>query len=88
MAAVDRGLAAADEKTALAAAQLVLDRLLGRAVAVTEVQLPGTQAYAELRSTLATLPPEDRLAYLREARMAADVATSTPTPHELSAPAA
>ena len=82
IAALDRGLADPDAKTALAAAGMVLDRLLGRAVAVTETQLPGTQQYTELRSTLMSLPPEDRLAYLREARMAADIATSTPTPHQ------
>ena len=82
-AAVDRGLASADERTALQAASLVLDRAFGRPVAVTETQLPGTQAYVELRTTLASLPAEDRLAYLREARMTADVASS-PATHALA----
>ena len=81
MRAIDRGLASKDDRVARDTAALVLDRLLGRAVAITETQLPGTQQYVELRATLAALAPEDRLAYLREARMAAEVATPTPT-HE------
>ncbi len=74
MSALDRGLRSSDERVARDTAALMLDRLLGRPVAVTETQLPGTQAYVELRSTLASLPAEDRLAYLREARMTAEVA--------------
>jgi hypothetical protein len=77
--ALDRGLASSDDRVARDTAALMLDRLLGRPTAISEVQAPGTQQYTELRATLATLPAEDRLTYLREARMAADVAT----PHAL-----
>ena len=78
--AVERGLRSPDARVALAAAGMVLDRAFGRPVALTEHQLPGTQAYTELRSTLGMLPPDERLAYLREQRMVADVALPTPTP--------
>lgn len=80
-AAVDRGLASSDERVALQAAGLVLDRLFGKPVAIAETQPAGTQAYVELRATLATLPEADRLSYLREARMTADVALHPPPPH-------
>jgi hypothetical protein len=74
MAAIDRALASPDARVALQAAETVHDRLFGRPVALTETQLPGTQAYVELRRTLDTLEPEERLAYLRESRMAAGLA--------------
>ena len=64
----------------MTAADTLLDRYLGRPTAVTESQPPGTQAYVELRRTLDLLPPEERLDYLREARMAAAIAA---TPHQL-----
>lgn len=75
MAAIDRALASPDARVALQAAETVHDRLFGRPVALTETQLPGTQAYVELRRTLDVLEPEERLAYLRESRMAAGLAT-------------
>lgn len=74
MQAIDRGLASKDDRVARDTASLVLDRLLGRPVAVTEAQIPGTQAYVELRRTLDALEPADRLTYLRESRMAAGLA--------------
>ena len=80
IAAYDRGLASADDRVAMTAADTLLDRYLGRPTAVTESQPPGTQAYVELRRTLDLLPPEERLDYLREARMAAAIAA---TPHQL-----
>ena len=95
IAAYDRGLASADDRVAMTAADTLLDRYLGRPTAVTESQPPGTQAYVELRRTLDLLPPEERLDYLREARMAAAIAAtpqlpvqeaelqSTPTPHRV-----
>jgi hypothetical protein len=78
MTAIDRGLADPDTRVALQAAGLVLDRAHGRPLQPTEAQLPGTQAYTELRAVVSTLPAEDRLAYLREARMHAGIVTSTP----------
>jgi hypothetical protein len=76
IAAYDRGLASADDRVAMTAADTLLDRYLGRPTAVTESQPPGTQAYVELRRTLDLLPPEERLDYLREARMAAAIAAT------------
>ena len=73
--ALDRALASPDARVALQAAEVVHDRLFGRPVALTETQLPGTQAYVELRRTLDALDPSERLAYLRESRMAAGIAT-------------
>ena len=73
--AIDRALASPDARVALQAAEVVHDRLFGRPVALTETQLPGTQAYVELRRTLDTLEPEERLTYLRESRMAAGIAS-------------
>jgi hypothetical protein len=78
--ALDRGLASGDDRVAVQTAEGMLDRLLGKPTSITETQLPGTQQYTELRSTLASLPPSDRLAYLREARMAAEVATHSVDP--------
>ena len=72
--AIDAALASPDPRVALQAAEVVHDRLFGRPVALTETQLPGTQAYVELRRTLDSLEPEERLAYLRESRMAAGIA--------------
>ena len=80
-AVLDDGLdPAAPLATRVQVTSMILDRLFGRPVAVSEAQPAGTQAYTELRATLATLPPGDRLSYLREARMAADVAVHTSTP--------
>ena len=64
--------------TRVAVTGMVLDRLFGRPVAVSETQPAGTQAYVELRSTVSTLPPGDRLEYLREQRMLAGIATPQP----------
>ena len=64
----------------MTAADTLLDRYLGRPTAVTESQPPGTQAYVELRRTLDLLPPEERLDYLREARMAAAIAATPQLP--------
>ena len=47
IAAYDRGLASADDRVAMTAADTLLDRYLGRPTAVTESQPPGTQAYVE-----------------------------------------
>ena len=80
IAAYDRGLASADDRVAMTAADTLLDRYLGRPTAVTETQPPGTQAYVELRRTLDLLPPEERLDYLREARMAAAIAATPQLP--------
>jgi hypothetical protein len=80
IAAYDRGLASADDRVAMTAADTLLDRYLGRPTAVTESQPPGTQAYVELRRTLDLLPPEERLDYLREARMAAAIAATPQLP--------
>ena len=78
--ALERGLADPDARVARDTAALMLDRLLGRPTAVTETQLPGTQAHAELGRTLDLLPPEERLDYLREARMAAAIAAAPQLP--------
>jgi hypothetical protein len=80
IAAYDRGLASADDRVAMTAADTLLDRYLGRPTAVTETQPPGTQAYVEVRRTLDTLDPSERLAYLRECRIAAATAA---TPRQL-----
>ncbi len=80
IAAYDRGLASTDDRVAMTAADTLLDRYLGRPTAVTESQPPGTQAYVELRRTLDLLLPEERLDYLREARMAAAIAATPQLP--------
>jgi hypothetical protein len=83
IAAYDRGLASADDRVAMTAADTLLDRYLGRPTAVTETQPPGTQAYVELRRTLDALDLSERLAHLREARMAAAIAATPQLPvHE------
>jgi hypothetical protein len=76
IAAYDRALADPDARVARDTADTLLNRYLGRPTAVSETQPPGTQAYVELRRTLDALDPSERLAYLREARMAAAIAAT------------